>query len=498
MVPARSRAWLVVLFVVVLALPTLGVSAYLTYGVQNDIAGAQSERAGLGQLGTLSIFMRDASAYARDVSCGKTPSPAQRARAQADASAVDAALSPPPAAWTQTMTAWRGLPAIPSTSDFGAVFDPLVATFVAVSDRSGLTFDPDTPGIDLSDALAYRLPEASAQLGAADRALCSIAGSPSLERRLVLRKAQVLADKSASDAFQDISDAIDLEGTQLDMRELDAARAAAQRAAPAASSALEALMLSTAPQPPASRAARTLGDAIAAVEGLKSAVVPVFQELLDRRLGDYGRRRLLCLLPGFIGILAAILVAFLALRLVSEHAALEVAERAAAEQERMALHDSLTGVMNRRAFYAALQRAVSGGPHLGALCIFDIDDFKGVNDTFGHFAGDEVLTRLAQTIEASVRSTDAVARIGGDEFAVFMHPPVDRRGIERVLAKITADMATPITLKDQTFTASVSVGAALIAGDTMDEINSALAHADAALYRAKASGRGSYAFSDAR
>ena len=117
-----------------------------------------------------------------------------------------------------------------------------------------------------------------------------------------------------------------------------------------------------------------------------------------------------------------------------------------------------THSMNRRAFFSTLERAVTGGTNHGALCVFDIDRFKQINDTYGHMTGDEVLVRLAQTIEASVRSTDAVARLGGDEFAVFLHPPIDRRGVERVLEKITNDMKVPAEIRGHVIEGSVSVG----------------------------------------
>jgi diguanylate cyclase (GGDEF)-like protein len=240
---------------------------------------------------------------------------------------------------------------------------------------------------------------------------------------------------------------------------------------------------------------RALDDAAASLRALMLAEIPALNAKLSQRLSDYGRQRLIRLVPGLVGVIGALLVAMLMIRLVLEHAALEVAKQTASEQERMALHDGLTGIMNRRAFFSTLERAVTGGTNHGALCVFDIDRFKQINDTYGHMTGDEVLVRLAQTIEASVRSTDAVARLGGDEFAVFLHPPIDQRGVERVLEKITNDMKVPAEIRGQVIEGSVSVGAALIRGESMQEVQEALARADAALYKAKAQARGSFFFS---
>jgi len=223
----------------------------------------------------------------------------------------------------------------------------------------------------------------------------------------------------------------------------------------------------------------------------------VLDQKLSLRLAHYARQRLIRLVPGLVGVIAALLVAMLMIRLVLEHAALEVAKQSAADQERMALHDGLTGIMNRRAFFSTLERAVTGGTNHGALCVLDLDHFKQVNDTYGHMTGDELLVRLAQTIEASVRTTDAVARLGGDEFAVFLHPPIDRPGVERVLETITKEMKLPVEIRGEVIQGSVSVGAALIRGETMNEVQDALARADAALYKAKATARGGFYFSEA-
>jgi diguanylate cyclase (GGDEF)-like protein len=497
----RRTRWLIALVVAIVALPILGITAYLTYGVQQQIAHTQGERVGLAQIVALDRFFSDASQFALATACPQLGLNARELRARADTSftAVDilqAAAVPAPPSWSDVRDAWQALrrPSS-STPRFGALFDSMDAAFMSVGDRSGLTFDSDFAGISLGDSLSYRLPEARLQLQAARRRLCSFSNVPTLAERLDLKRHQVLADKSIADGLQDESDAIHMAGKRFDSSALALTYAAALRAAPRASSELESFMNAA---HPANHAAtqRALDAATASLAAVMRAETPALDQMFSLRLADYGRQRLIRLVPGLVGVLAALLVALLMVRLVLEHAALQVANATAAEQESMALHDGLTGIMNRRAFFSALERAVTGGTNHGALCVFDVDHFKAVNDTYGHPVGDELLVRLAQTIEAAVRSTDAVARLGGDEFAVFLHPPIDRRGVERFLEKITADVAQPVEIRGQTIRGSVSVGAALIRGETMSEVQDALARADVALYQAKATARGGFVVSD--
>jgi diguanylate cyclase (GGDEF)-like protein len=493
--------WLIGLMVAVLALPILGITAYLTYGVQQLVDRTQSERAAVTQIGALHAYFTDALEYARAVACPRLGGDLSALRARADASLAAASTlqyaneSAPPN-WNDVRTAWQAARTSSAPSDFDALFDALESAFVSAGDRSGLTYDSEFSGISLSDALSYRLPAAIANLGAARRRLCSSSGIPALAERLALKKNQVLADKSIGDALQDASDAIHMDGKNLvGLTAVERAYGNSQRDTARASSQLEAYM--TAPEPANQRQTeRALDDALASLQTLMRAEIPAMDAKLSRRLDEYGRQRLIRIVPGIVGLVAALLVAMLMIRLALEHAALEVANQTANEQERMALHDGLTGIMNRRAFFSTLERAVSGGANHGALCVFDIDHFKQINDTYGHMTGDEMLVRLAHIIEASIRSTDAVARLGGDEFAAFLHPPIDRRGVERVLEKITSDMKTPADIRGKSVPGSVSVGAALIRGESMREVQEALARADVALYKAKDGRRGGFFFSE--
>lgn len=110
---------------------------------------------------------------------------------------------------------------------------------------------------------------------------------------------------------------------------------------------------------------------------------------------------------------------------ISAEAEQTIADQSAriAELEQLAATDELTGLANRRGFSEALERALAEASRFGetgVLALFDLDGFKGVNDTYGHQAGDEALKSVARSLAAGIRVTDLAARLGGDEFAVLM------------------------------------------------------------------------------
>jgi diguanylate cyclase (GGDEF)-like protein/PAS domain S-box-containing protein len=164
-------------------------------------------------------------------------------------------------------------------------------------------------------------------------------------------------------------------------------------------------------------------------------------------------------------------------------------ERLAAEERlrHMADHDALTGLYNRRRFEEELERHVAHGRRYGmggALLLLDLDDFKLVNDGFGHRAGDQVLTDVAAVLRRRLRESDIVARFGGDEFAVLM--PVG--GLEE--ASGLADLLATAICRDVPSPAGplyASVGIALLdESSTPDEI---LSQADDAMYADKRAAR---------
>ncbi|MFC4518794.1 diguanylate cyclase domain-containing protein [Cupriavidus pinatubonensis] len=153
-----------------------------------------------------------------------------------------------------------------------------------------------------------------------------------------------------------------------------------------------------------------------------------------------------------------------------------------------ASHDSLTGLLNRSAFEELLElavRAAAASASYAALLYLDSDDFKGINDRFGHAAGDVVLVALAQRIRASVREGDVVARLGGDEFAVLITSLRAAADIVPIAEQILRRVPEPILLPDGTcITASLSIGIAVFPMHAQG--SQGLLHAaDAAMYGAK-------------
>ncbi|MFL6618798.1 MAG: EAL domain-containing protein [Povalibacter sp.] len=155
-----------------------------------------------------------------------------------------------------------------------------------------------------------------------------------------------------------------------------------------------------------------------------------------------------------------------------------------------ASHDALTGLINRREFDARLQAALnstsSGVAH--ALCYLDLDQFKIINDTCGHVAGDELLRQLAQALQSHVRSNDSLARLGGDEFGLLLHncSPEDAMTVASGLLKAVEQHH--FVWGSTTFTVGASIGLVAVTPE-FKGITQLLQAADAACYAAKDAGR---------
>lgn len=161
-----------------------------------------------------------------------------------------------------------------------------------------------------------------------------------------------------------------------------------------------------------------------------------------------------------------------------------------------ATHDGLTGLPNRGLFLDRLEqslRRASRREEAFALAVADIDRFKGINDRFGHSAGDAVLQAVAGRLSQCVREADTVSRLGGDEFGVILAGAGTRDAAAAVLGKVVASGSLPIRLDGGRIAATLSVGAVLFPGDGVDG-EELRARADSAMYRAKRAGGGALRF----
>ena len=162
----------------------------------------------------------------------------------------------------------------------------------------------------------------------------------------------------------------------------------------------------------------------------------------------------------------------------------------------LAQFDPLTGLPNRTLlsdrFSLMLQQARRRGVSLGVLFI-DLDDFKLVNDTQGHAAGDELLQEAAKRLQSALRDGDTVARISGDEFAAILGDLARPDDAALVAQKIIERLAAPVHIQGQEFVVTASIGIATFPADG-DSAETLLAAADAAMYRAKQSGRNAFQF----
>ncbi len=162
-----------------------------------------------------------------------------------------------------------------------------------------------------------------------------------------------------------------------------------------------------------------------------------------------------------------------------------------------ALHDALTGLGNRAYLTARLDAALArGGGARTALLLLDLDDFKDVNDSLGHSAGDEVLAQLGRRLDGATRGAGAVARLGGDEFAVVVPDGDLPEAALLVAERLLTTLAEPFTLPGMVLRLSGSIGVA-VSPEHGTSSGALLQHADLAMYRAKALRCGSAVFDSA-
>lgn len=180
-----------------------------------------------------------------------------------------------------------------------------------------------------------------------------------------------------------------------------------------------------------------------------------------------------------------------ALERMNEELEARVAERTA-ELHAMAMSDTLTGLPNRRALLHMLPQALKRAVRLRRSCavlFVDLDGFKAINDSYGHEEGDELLQQVGARIAATVRKTDMVARLAGDEFVVVLEMLPIPDDAETTAHKMLLQLCLPFALSDNVVTVGASIGVAVfLPGDPVD-IAALLARADQAMYKAKADGK---------
>ena len=175
----------------------------------------------------------------------------------------------------------------------------------------------------------------------------------------------------------------------------------------------------------------------------------------------------------------------------------DITDRKALEDQlkHQAFHDSLTGLANRALFTNRVQHLLERRHWNGVGCavfFLDLDDFKTVNDSLGHVAGDELLRAVADRLRNHLRAGDTAARLGGDEFAVLLEELADEREVLAAADRIMSALQAPFAVQGKDLVARASVGIALPDLDRPQEADELLRNADMAMYTAKNNGKGRY------
>lgn len=158
-------------------------------------------------------------------------------------------------------------------------------------------------------------------------------------------------------------------------------------------------------------------------------------------------------------------------------------------------HDPLTKLPNRSLLIEKLEKVISesqSSNSLNCLVFIDLDEFKSVNDTHGHKAGDYVLKEIAHRINQLVRTHDTVARFGGDEFIVLLEAIAERETVETIIQRILDEIDKPIHFKESALHVSASIGFTVYQGEVSVSSDDLINRADNAMYKAKKNGKGRY------
>jgi diguanylate cyclase (GGDEF)-like protein/PAS domain S-box-containing protein len=164
--------------------------------------------------------------------------------------------------------------------------------------------------------------------------------------------------------------------------------------------------------------------------------------------------------------------------------------------ERQANHDLLTGLPNRNLLTDRLDQSISRAERLGyflGLVFIDLDNFKFINDSLGHAAGDELLVEMARRLQDCLRTSDTVARLGGDEFVLVLNDHYRINSIISLLERVLFEIGRPVNLSGRELHVGASLGVAVYPQDGPNA-ESLLKHADVAMYAAKSRGRNNFQF----
>lgn len=162
-----------------------------------------------------------------------------------------------------------------------------------------------------------------------------------------------------------------------------------------------------------------------------------------------------------------------------------------------ALHDPLTGLPNRALLFDRINRLISEQPRtnqLSAIVYLDLDEFKRVNDTFGHAVGDELLNQICQKVERLLRQADTLSRVGGDEFIIILPNQADRAQTRQVLNRILEAVVEPMDINGHAIQVSSSIGVTFLSIDNSVDADQLIQQADQAMYHAKNSGKNAICF----
>ena len=182
-----------------------------------------------------------------------------------------------------------------------------------------------------------------------------------------------------------------------------------------------------------------------------------------------------------------------ALEVENEH--IKVSERINKHQ---ALHDCLTKLPNRTLLGEQLNLAISYAQRnakLLAVLFLDLDEFKQVNDNFGHPYGDELLRGVSERLQSCIRKSDLLSRLGGDEFIIVLSQVKTKQAVSIIAQKVIRAFEQPFEIYDQAVFITISIGISLYPSDTLDA-EDLIKKADIAMYRRKKSGKNSFTFFD--